>query len=1067
MQLAVSVLGPLEVTWAGQPLIFATAAARGLLAYLALDEHHPHSRELMATLLWPDQPPSAAYTNLRQTVARVRKAFPDTADVSSILVSTPQTLDFNRAAATIDVVVFDQLLHACAAHDHADLARCLPCIERLQQASALYRGEFLHGLSLQHSQPFGEWLLLKREGLHRQALELLHTLTQHYEAAGDYNQMRQYAARQVALEPWREEAHIQMMRALAYSGQRTAALAHYETSRRILEQELGIEPGAELQALYERIRAGTFAQAPLASESPTHRLPAQLTPFIGRERELAEIAARLRQPKVRLLTLVGAGGMGKTRLALEAMRTRLTAPPAGPRDADDAAAGPEFPDGTFFVSLAPLSATTAIAPAIVAAIGLPVHGRDPKQVLLHALSDKRMLVILDNFEHLLDGVDVVLEILQAAPRVQLIVTSRERLNVRGEHIYVVEGMGYQAEDTVTSPAIRLFLESARRVRDDFTVSDEMLPLLRHICDLVQGMPLGIELAAAWVEMLPLTTIAAEIERSADFLAFDWRDAPERQRSMRAVFDWSWQLLSQTEQHALRGLSVFRGGCTLEAAQAVVNASLQVLTSLVHKSLLRWSRGDDQVSRFETHELLRQFAADHLAADERLALEAQHSDYYLNFVQERERRLVRIEPRKAAAEIRGELDNVRQAWAWAATHVRLEQLDHTVFSLGHFYMLSGLLAEGEQALALAAEHIGGTIAGLASDPPAQRARQRVLSMLLAFQAMWLSLQSAYEAAQPIARQAVDLGQASGGLEGEVMGAFVWGESLGRRGQLLEARPLFERALRQARSAPDGHAHPEVLHGFEWRAEQWLGIVALLLDDYTEARRRVTHALRTCQAGGSLVGEMETLHRLATIAISVGDYAAGARDAERALQLARTLGYRRGEGMAQLRFGQALHALGDYVQVADLLEGALAIFREIGDRMYEASTLAYLGRLADSMGDYAGAREHLEQALAVSRAVQAHEPAFDALLFLSLLSSRLGHHDLALTYAEQALPIAQGMGSRLRQAQVLVARSRALSSLRRSAEAEIAYQHALTLYTEIGVSMPLTDAPAVGLKEVVRA
>ena len=242
----------------------------------------------------------------------------------------------------------------------------------------------------------------------------------------------------------------------------------------------------------------------------------------------------------------------------------------------------------------------------------------------------------------------MLDILQAAPLVQLIATSRERLKVRGEHVYVVEGMDYRAEDRATSSAIRLFVQSARRVRADFKLSEAKLPLLLRICDLVQGMPLGIELAAAWVEMLPLETIAAEIERSADFLAFDWRDAPERQRSMRAVFDWSWHLLNEAEQQALRGLSVFRGGCTLEAAQVVVNASLRVLTSLVHKSLLRWSWAQGEAGRYEMHELLRQFAAEQLdaAPDERAALEARHSDYYLNFVQERERRLARNEPQSS-------------------------------------------------------------------------------------------------------------------------------------------------------------------------------------------------------------------------------------------------------------------------------------------------------------------------------------------------------------------------------------------------------------------------------------
>jgi tetratricopeptide (TPR) repeat protein len=449
------------------------------------------------------------------------------------------------------------------------------------------------------------------------------------------------------------------------------------------------------------------------------------------------------------------------------------------------------------------------------------------------------------------------------------------------------------------------------------------------------------------------------------------------------------------------------------------------------------------------------------------VQARHSDYYLNFVQERERRLTRNEPRQATAEIRDELDNVRQAWAWAATHVRLDQLDRAAHGLGQFYLVSGLLAEGEQALALAAEHIGDALARAMSDQPAQRTSQRVLSKLLAFQAMGLNLQSVYEAALPLARQAVDLGQASGGLEGEAMGALVWGEVLARRGQPLEARPVFERALRQARSASHSHSPLEALSETEWRAELWLGIVAQLLDDYAEARGRVAHALRICQARASLVGEINCLHRLATIAISVGDYVGARHDSEQALQLARALSYRWGEGVAQRRLGEALHVFGEYARAAELIEGALAIFREIGDRTYEAGTLAYLGRLADSLGDYARARDRLEQALQLSQALHAHEPALDTLLFLSLLSHHMGNHELALSYAEQAWQIAQGMGSRLRQAQVLVARGRALAGMQHPAEAVAAYQQALGLYAEIGGMAALTSAPRASLAGIALA
>src|SRR5262245_9150290 len=219
------------------------------------------------------------------------------------------------------------------------------------------------------------------------------------------------------------------------------------------------------------------------------------------------------------------------------------------------------------------------------------------------------------------------------------------------------------------------------------------------------MPLGLELAAAWAEMLSLEEIAQEVERSADFLAADWADAPERRRSMRAVFDWSWRLLNDAERQALRGLSVFRGGFTREAAEVVVGASLRVLTRLMHKSLLRWSEAGGIGGRYDIHELLRQFAAKQLdASDDRAAVEARHGEYYLNFLAERERRLARNQPREATAEIRAEIDNVRQAWIWAVSQAHIQALDRAAFSVWQFYTLTGLWSDGEGPFLFAIERL---------------------------------------------------------------------------------------------------------------------------------------------------------------------------------------------------------------------------------------------------------------------------------------------------------------------------------------------------------------------------
>src|SRR5262249_11094821 len=331
--------------------------------------------------------------------------------------------------------------------------------------------------------------------------------------------------------------------------------------------------------------------------TPTHNLPAALTPLVGRAGELDQLAAWLTRPDCRLITLVGTGGVGKTGLALELARAHLAS----------------FSDGVYFVSLAPLASADALASAIVRALDLAVQAGDLTAALVRALRHKQILLVLDNFEHLLDGVGLVLELLQAAPGLRIVATSRERLNVRGEQCYAVQGLEYKPSATATDvapPAVRLFAQSAQRVQPEFSVSEANLPELMRIGRLTLGMPLALELAAAWVELLPLAEIAAQIERSADFLATDMHDLPERQRSMRAVFDWSWQLLRPDEQRIFRQLAVFRGGFTIAAAQTVAEASLRSLLRLVEKSLLQIDEG-----YYKIHELLRQFAAEQLTATE--------------------------------------------------------------------------------------------------------------------------------------------------------------------------------------------------------------------------------------------------------------------------------------------------------------------------------------------------------------------------------------------------------------------------------------------------------------------
>lgn len=420
----------------------------------------------------------------------------------------------------------------------------------------------------------------------------------------------------------------------------------------------------------------------------THNLPHQFTPFIGRDEDIAAIISRLGDPNCRLLTLVGPGGIGKTRLAIE-VATHLADAPA-------------FADGICYVDLQPIGAGEVLIPCIANALGILLSGpQTPREQLLNYLSTHEMLLLMDNFEQLLDAVDLLAGILKTAPGVKLLVTSREALNIQGEWLWRVAGLqvpDHQPSASIESySAVQLFAQSAHRTRQDFTLMGQETPVTR-ICQLVDGIPLALELAAGWTKALSCAEIAHEIQRGLDVLTTHIRNAPERHRSMQAVFDQSWRLLTEAERQVFPRLTVFRGGFQREAAEQVAGASLAVLAGLVDKSFLRLSAA----GRYEIHELTRQYGEEHLNAvpDAKKETQNHHCIYFAGFLHQRHATLRGPEQARALDEIGDELDNIILSWQWAVDHAMRHEIHQSMHSLIVFCHIRAQAVEGERLFDLA-------------------------------------------------------------------------------------------------------------------------------------------------------------------------------------------------------------------------------------------------------------------------------------------------------------------------------------------------------------------------------
>ncbi|CAG0934368.1 Putative HTH-type transcriptional regulator [Thermoflexales bacterium] len=953
--LTLSLLGPLQVVIDGQAVSsFAYNKARALLAYLAVEAGRSQQRDTIVGLLWPETPDAAARTSLRQVLASLRDTIGPGDSAAPFLVTTRDTLQFNPASDyTLDVTRFVSLLETCAKHRHRHISRCPACAVRLEEAVALYRGDFLAQLSSVDSVLFEEWLVVKREALHQQAVEALTHLAHYHERWGDSTRARQLLLRLIEVEPWDETAYAHLMRLLARAGQRSAALVQYETCRRILAEQFGVEPSPATQKLIAQIRAGLPLEEVPSSRST--ELPSITTKLIGRDVELTELSDLLSDPAQRLLTISGPGGMGKTRLALAALT----------------ATAPIFDDGAVFVPLAALISADLLPATILATLGLPLEQQvSPEQQLIDHLRSRELLLVLDNFEHLLAHVELIKRIIQQAPQITLLITSRERLALQAERVFELEGLDYPAGDGTTDleryQAVQLFSERAQRLQRKFQLTLENTAAVGRICRLVEGLPLAIELAASTINVQSCAAIADGIAGDLRALATRLRDVPDRHRSMWAAFEHSWRLLRDDEQLAFSHLSVFRGGFQVEAAQPVAGASAAMLATLIDKSLVQ----REVTGRYALHELLRQYGQEKLG--EAGGLEQAHERHLAWFLQlagEAEPQLVGKEQASWLKQLEIENDNLRAALQWSLDNRRVESAARLGAALQRFWYLRGHLTEGRQWLERVLMH--GPVLALAAradivDGACRLARaQADLSHAVAFAQQAVALQrelgnksgiaAALNSLSLIVRDQGDLEQASLWLEESLT---LWRESgdqrgisnglnnLGiiarRRGHYQRAKLFFEESLVISRRLGDQHAVAQALSN--------LGNVARHQADLAQAQTFYEQGLSLYREIGNVAGIANALNSLGIVARLQGAYPQAVALHEDSLNLRRKIGDRRGIASALNNLGLAWLEQRDLVRATSALIESLALAREQGDKSGMISNVEALAEVAIIRGQF---------------------------------------------------------------------------------------------------------------------
>ena len=924
-------LGSLEL----KDTVFNRSKSLLLLSYLALEG--PKTRSELAQLFWVNAKDSR--DSLGTALRRLSE-------------SVNGVIDFDRLKAKTTVI--------------CDASELLKLLDNGQTESALelYKGPFLEGVNVSGvSEEIQEWLGGTRDYLAGRLRKALVQLAMQKIALNNLGIAVKYAetawrlARQHGIEP--EE--LQYLYALLTAGNSPLA-----SEVRKEAKEFGIE------VTYEdaKARVQQAINQTTNSEIPNN-LPVRSNSFIGRTPELLEIANFLIEPLCYLLTVHGPAGIGKSRLAIQAARHQLNER--------------NFREGIFFVDLDILTSPEQIPSRIADVLGLSLQGQiDFLTQIADQIGQKNILLILDNYEHLIEDVTLPVQILHNCPNLKVLITSRERLNVEEEYVLTLKGLELPTEDcdfeeVQLFESVKLFVQRAKKTRLDFQLTPETLPHALKICKMVSAYPLGIELAAVWIRMMPLIEIAKEIKKNLDFLVASSRSIKERHQSIRATFEHSWNLLSPKEKEVLRKLSVFKGGFTIKAAQTVANATLAILASLVDKSLIRTVID----GRYDRHLLIYQYTREKLAdiPKELLQTQESHCQYFFDLLQQQCQDFWSGKGREALKIVDLELENIYQAWNWALESKEFSRLIKARDFVVYFHR-KAKFHDGQKLFSQ-------TISSLEQS---NQTNNEVLGEMLVSLA-WLKNQLGnYDKAIDLANRSLETIKSIDKAENTLyikMKAFnTLAISLRNMGSFIEAKAFEEQALNTAREKQDLA-----------RIALYLANLALIeegLGDYQTAESYYLEAQELNQATGDVYNFVFGLNNIGELYLTMDKIPKALQCLEKSLALAKEHNLKGLIPMILDTLNRVYYNLGQYQQAYQCLKESLEYLRNTYNPSIKAAILTSLGRIAAALNKDKKAQEHLSESLELSWRYKHIPHTIENLVCLAEIACKLGEVKASLLW-----------------------------------------------------------------------